>query len=192
MANKALDLSADPLLYKKDIMTKSAVTIFSGLFVSAAIIIYSNYTLRYENLVEFYSGLELEILTILPYMQAAVVTALAVLAVWYLIPNLKTKFYTQILTERIIKLGHGDLISQTKVEIKDSHLKPLAKELRNSIGVLNHSFAHLKIINRQQWEYLQAIKLALVKEDCSDIKMYVAKMEENWDKIVEIEETIET
>ena len=194
MTSKALGLPAadSALVFKKTIITKTLTVLLSGLVLSAAIIIYSNYTLRYDALIELYSSFELELLTILPYMLAAVVAAITALAVIHLVPNMRTKFYADILKDRIIELGRGDLVSTTKYEISDPNLKPMAKELRNAIGVLNNSVANLKIINRQQWEYLQSIKQALLKEDCGDIRLYVSKMEANWDKIVEIEETIET
>jgi aminopeptidase-like protein len=50
----------------------------------------------------------------------------------------------------------------------------------------------MKIINRQQWDILQTIKDSTFSNNTKMVMDMIDKMEENWKKIAELEETFKT
>jgi hypothetical protein len=45
----------------------------------------------------------------------------------------------------------------------------------------------LKVMNRQQWDLLQAIRQSAVAGDCGSVLCHVDQMEKNWDKVAAVE-----
>ncbi len=89
-------------------------------------------------------------------------------------------------------MADGNLSNRVRIDAGPDILKDIAHELNASVNNLSSQFAQLKIINRQQWDLLQGIRIQAIKDDDQLVMSYVMKMEDNWRRIAEIENRIRT
>jgi hypothetical protein len=97
-----------------------------------------------------------------------------------------------VVQERLHRLAEGDLVTPVTVTRLDMQMKGIAHELNRSIGHLGKSLAELKVINRQQWDYLESIRVSLERGEINSAMTALQIMEKNWQRIAEIEQRMET
>lgn len=183
---------SDENRFRKYYLGRISVVGFAGISLALAIIYFFNQMVPRQMIYDVYGSAAFKAVTITPYLLATVVIAITVVAIISLIPLLKSRQQVQMLADRLHQLGEGDLVSKTKVTQANGMMKEIARELGFSIGELNHSMAQLKIINRQQWNYLQEIRHLASIGDCARAAILISKMEDNWVKIAEIEDRYQT
>lgn len=186
------NLITDEQRYRKFSINRISFIAVSGLILAASIIIYFNQTIPRETLLSLYGTFAFPLVTFTPYLLSAVVAAITTICVINLIPLLKSRRNAYLIAERIRQIGEGDLVTRLKIDDVGGIMKEISRELSISIGQLNHSVAKIKIINRQQWNYLQSIKEASLKEDYEVVSQMITKMESNWEMTAEIEELFRT
>lgn len=184
--------SADPINLARFFTTRIGVMVGSALILSAAVIVYfDSYTGQAVG-----SGaqtkLTLAAQTLFPYMISAVVAAITAIGVIAMLPMARRVTPTTIVQERLHRLAEGDLASPINVTPLDMQMKGIAHELNRSIGHLGKSFAELKVINRQQWDYLESIRVSLERGEINSAMTAVQIMEKNWQRIAEIEQSMMT
>jgi hypothetical protein len=136
--------------------------------------------------------LELAALTLMPYMISAAVAAITAIGITTVLPLLRIYRSIQPVQERLHHMAAGDLSSRIQSVRGSSQYCSIANDLNNVISELGHNIAQWKIINRNQWELLQSVRLVAVDLDDKQLLTYLDKMEENWAKIAEIEERLIT
>ena len=87
------------------------------------------------------------------------------------------------------EVASGDLTIRLKLRTKDP-LRNVANELNTALDVMGNRISQWKVLNRTQWGVLCRIRIAAEQGDCEDILHYVEVMEQNWDKIAEIEQSL--
>jgi len=165
---------------------------FSAIITSAVVIAFYNNNTSVENLELFGNAIEVASLTLIPYMVSAVIAAITVLCIMHIIPVANNREVARIICERLRKVSTGDLTGETIIKQSEKCMDDIVYEMNYSIGHLNHSISKIKIINRQQWDILQTIKNSTITDNTKMVLDMIDKMEENWKKIAEIEETIKT
>jgi hypothetical protein len=160
----------------------------SGVILSAAIIVYFN-NLFDPNVVGNISGsFELAIVTLMPYMISAAVSAITAIGIVNILPMLRMSESIELLQVRLREMAVGNLASTVRIEGNLPQLRRLSRELNFASGDLGRRIAELKIINRQQWEILQSVRTAGENQNYEAVLLMVNQMENNWKKIVTIEE----
>jgi len=130
--------------------------------------------------------------TLMPYMISAVVAAMTAIGIISIVPLMTGRQSAQLIQQRIRRMGEGDFAISERVECKHDYLKEVAHELNYTIADLGSQMARLKIIHRQQWDQLELIRRALNSGDCQTAKTLIEKVEDDWDRIVEIEQRFRT
>ena len=187
----------DPILdnsiygYKKRLYRVSALMAFSGIFISAVIVSYSNMTSNSEVLIQVYDKIQISLVALMPYMISAAVAAITAIGILTILPSARVIDPVGKLLFRIRGLAMGDLHSSVKIT-GNSHMKEVARELNIAIGNINSEISELKILNRQQWGLLCEIRMWAENNNCETILMYIQEMERQWDKIAEVEERLMT
>ena len=163
----------------------------SALLLSAAIIIFFNRSLVSSG-AEVQHTIELAANTFLPYMLSAVIAAITAIGIMTILPLAKGVRSAEIVQQRLIALGSGDLSSKVYLGGESESVEGLVGELNNTIGLLGANIAQWKVINRNHWELLQAIRTAAERKNSDLTLKYVAEMENSWEKIAAIEERLST
>ncbi len=164
----------------------------SAIVLSAAVITVFNSSVYTESSAQVYNSLELAAVTLMPYMISAVIAAITAIGVMTILPMARSRQGAQEIYFRLREIADGNLSNRTRIDAGSEILKDIAHEVNASVNNLGSHFAQLKIINRQQWDLLQSIRMRAVKEEDQLTLGYIMKMEENWRKIAEIEEKIRT
>ncbi|MFQ5454236.1 MAG: hypothetical protein ACE5D6_08630 [Candidatus Zixiibacteriota bacterium] len=166
--------------------------ITTAVIISAVIINYFNDILYDEQIIKVYSTIELAAASLMPYMISAVVAAITAIGVITILPIVRSKESARLIQLRLQQLGDGDFSDKSRIDCSNEYLKNIAFELNYAVGTLSNNIAQLKIINRRQWDILELIRTATMKNDSQTALNHIEKMEENWVKIVEIEERLKT
>lgn len=164
----------------------------SAVLLSAATIIYYNYKWYNEQIANVISQFELATITLMPYMISAVVATITAIAIREILPMLRSAGDARHIHGRLKRLAKGDLTVVSRLDCENQHLKDIAVELNYAVGFLGSSVAQWKIINRQQWDLLENIRQATLKEDYSRALKMIEKMEENWRLTADIENRFKT
>lgn len=165
---------------------------FSAIFTSAIVISFYNNKTSVEDLKLFGNALEVASLTLIPYMVSAVIAAITVLCIMHIVPVARNHEVAREICERLRMVSNGDLTGETVIKQSEKYMDDIVYEMNYSISHLNHTISKMKIINRQQWDILQTIKNSTISNNTKMVLDMIDKMEENWKKIAEIEETIRT
>ncbi len=162
------------------------------IILSASTIIYFNSIFTEDRLARVGSAFELAALTLMPYMISAVVAAITAIAVIALLPVLRGAGSAKKIQMRLREMAAGDLSGTVPSSETRGHLGSIVTELNQTVGELGRHIAQWKVVNRQQWHILQAIRQAAESGDGKEVLNQVGKMEKNWEKIVMIEERLVT
>ncbi len=164
----------------------------AALIVSGAVITFFNGIVRTEDSVGFYSTLELAAVTLTPYMISAAVasvTSVGILMVW---PWLKLPAAAGAIELRLREMAAGDLATRIKVPQHNEQMGQLGRELNCALGELSNVVARWKLMDRAQWDYLEAIRLAAARRDLDEVRRNVELVERNFHKIAEIHRKLVT
>lgn len=183
---------ADPINLARFFCTRIGVMVGSALVLSAAVILYfDTYGAQALN-IGVQTKMTLAAQTLFPYMISAVVAAITAIGVIAMLPMARRVTPSTIVQERLHRLAEGDLATPVSTTRLDMQMKGIAHELNRSIGQLGKSFAELKVINRQQWDYLESIRVSLERGEINSAMTALQIMEKNWQRIAEIEQRMET
>lgn len=183
---------ADPINLARFFLTRIGIMVGSALILSAAVITYFDSYGTSALTTGVQTKLTLAAQTLFPYMISAAVAAITAIGVIAMLPMARRVTPTSILQERLHRLAEGDLTTPVNVTRLDIQMKGIAHELNRSIGHLGKSIAELKVINRQQWDYLESIRVSLERGETNSALTALQIMEKNWQRIAEIEQGIET
>jgi len=176
---------------RRKLGTTVAVMAGSAICLSAAIIVYFNTLYSPDDMAFMSNRLELAAVTLMPYMISAVVAAITAIGIIALWPSVTSVSPSEKIISRLRGLSSGDL--STKLSVRGAHnLGEIAVELNQAVGSLNGQVAQLKVINRQQWDYLCEIRTAAETNNCAAVMNGIAKMEQNWEKLAAIEAELTT
>lgn len=166
----------------------------STIVLSATIIIYSQSNLAGEanGAVAAENSLVLISKTLMPYMIAAVVAAITAMGVLALIPLRKMEEPTERMVSRLEEMASGDLATRLHINAEHPQLRDLAGAINNASVELSLQVAHLKVVNRHQWEMLCGIRAAAQAGDYEAVLRNVDVMEKNWLRIAEVEQQLIT
>lgn len=172
------------------ILGKIGFLVGSAILLSGGIIWFYNQIIYNDQVFDIYTNLQLAGITLMPYMISAAIAAITAMCIMNFIPLAKSKLPAYQLAVRIREFGEGDLSTFSRLNCRNDQLKEISTELSMAVNNWNSKMSQMKIINRQQWDLLQDIKSRASKNDGQEILNHVQKMENNWIKIAEIEEFI--
>ncbi|MCK4631664.1 MAG: hypothetical protein KAT79_00265 [candidate division Zixibacteria bacterium] len=181
----------DDLAQPFSLLWRLAMMAGSALFVSAAIIIYSNRTLLAgsdgsESLVALAAS------HLMPYMISAVVAAVTATAIITILPMLRVYRSVTVIRRRLHEMASGDLSSKIFLHDLDAEQAGLVSELNLTVAALGHAIAEWKVLNRSQWERLQTVRQAARRNDFDSVIENIERMEITWEKVASIEERLTT
>lgn len=174
-------------LYKRVFLLSGAAVI-----LSAATISFFNTTLGAAQFEQMYSGAALAAITLMPYMISAAVAAITAIGVMAIVPTVGLMVPAESIRERLHALSEGDLASRLAIKSRSPYMQSIISELNLATTTMGHHVARLKLINRQQWELLEAMREITVVSNQAQLVVLIEQMERNWEKIAEIEDTLTT
>jgi len=158
----------------------------SAVTASAAIIAYYNDTIFGQISENTYAGVELAVVTLMPYMISAVIATITAIAVMSVLSTTRVAAPAEKMIHRLREVGGGDLTVRIRLE-GDDPLKEVGTAFNSAVSTLSDRIAHWKVVNRQQWGVLCRIRQSVEANDMEEALRFVAEMEQNWDRIAEIE-----
>ena len=161
----------------------------SAVLASASIIAYYNLNDGYLTSANTTNSFELAMLTLMPYMISAVIAAMTAVSVMAILPTTKVAAPAEQIIHRLRDISDGDLTVRVRLNGEDP-LKDVGMAFNAATSHLGDRVAHWKVINRQQWGVLGRIRQAVEKNDQEQALRFVAEMEQNWDRIAEIEQEL--
>lgn len=167
-------------------LTGSAVTI------SALTIFVFNTTFSRMQVETVFTGMEIIGLSLVPYLISAVVAAITAICVLSLVPLTNLQQPATVVKQRLQSLAEGDLASKVMTRGAAPHIQELVYEVNLASSNLGSQIAQWKVINRQQWELLEAMREITVVSGQRQIVRIIEQMEKNWEKIAEIEARLKT
>ncbi len=162
---------------------------FSAVLVSGAVITVYNSMTPDPATVAGSDSMQLAITTLMPYMISAVIAAITAIGVMTILPVSRMEAPAREVIAQLNELGAGDLTARVRLN-SDDPLREVAASFNSAAINLSSEIASWKIVNRQQWGALCRIRHAVESGDTESALSCVAEMEQNWDKIAEIEERI--
>ena len=164
----------------------------SAVVLSAATIIYFNSTFAEARLEGVYNSLELAAITLMPYMISAAVAAITAIAILAMMPTVTMSRPAEAVCNRLRLMAIGDLETKIPIQGHAPAMHHVVNELNVATTSLGNLVAQWKLINRQQWELLEAIRGITIVNNNGQIVKIVEQMESNWEKIAEIESQLIT
>jgi methyl-accepting chemotaxis protein len=186
----ATTLSAGSILDKARIYRKAVFMGLAAIMASTAIIAYYEQGANKIMLAGITSGPELAAMTLMPYMVSAVIATLTAIGVLTILPAAKVAEPAEQIIYKLRDISDGDLTTRIKLS-GDDPLKEVGIAFNAAAGNLGDRIAHWKVVNRQQWGVLCRIRQAVEDNDAEQALRFVAEMEQNWDRIAEIEQQLE-
>jgi hypothetical protein len=89
-------------------------------------------------------------------------------------------------------MASGDMASRVGLKPKAAIMQAVISELNLATSSIGHDIATWKMINRQQWELLEAMREITVVNGQAQLIKLIEQMERNWERIAEIEAKIRT
>jgi methyl-accepting chemotaxis protein len=158
----------------------------SAVTASGAIIAYFNRAILSQLSDTAYAGVELAVMTLMPYMISAVIATITAIAVMSVLSTTRVAAPAEKMILNLREMADGDLSVRMRLE-GDDPLKEVGTAFNSAVSNLSDRVAHWKIVNRQQWGVLCRIRQAVESNDPEQALRFVAEMEQNWDRIAEIE-----
>lgn len=190
-ANRFLTGATDAM-NRHNLSTRVAFLIGSAVTLSALIIGVFNSTFSRAQLEQVCSGVELAAWSLIPYMISAAVAAITAICVLSLLPAAKMQQPAPAVKDRLQGLADGDLATKIQTRRVPPHLQEVVYELNMATSNLSHQVAQWKVINRQQWELLEAMREITVVNGQKQLVRIIEQMETNWEKIAQIEDSFKT
>ncbi len=169
-------------------------TIFMGLstvLVSAAFISYCNSIVSNVVTESVYDSFQLAVLTLMPYMISAVIAAITAVGMMTILPATRVADPARELEAQLREVAAGDLTVRVTLHAGDP-LRGVGNAFNGTVATLSDQIAAWKVINRQQWGVLCRIRQAVEEGNCTEAVRFMDEMEQNWDRIAEIEQRLIT
>jgi len=182
----ARTLSAGTGLAKSHLYRKIVFMGWSAILASAGIIAYYNLNMADTDLMYSGSNWSLALNMFMPYLIAAVISAIAAIGVMTIWPSTRVVGEAQQLVSTLNEISTGDLSARVRLD-GDDPLTEVGIVLNHSSSTLGGEISQWKLINRQQWGALCRIRQAVEEGNTQLALVHVIEMEKNWDKIAEIE-----
>lgn len=180
---------AQSVFDKAGLYRKAVFMGLSAVFASGAIIAYYNRSVPQLTSTAALAPLELAFMTIMPYLIAAVIATLTAIGVMSILPNARIAEPAQQIVCRLREITDGDLTVRVRLN-GDDPLKEVGTAFNAAAANLSDRVAHWKVVNRQQWGVLCRIRQSIEEGDREQALRFVAEMEQNWDRIAEIEQQL--
>jgi len=185
----AQHLKADSILDNARLYRTALFMGLSAVMVSAAIIWYYNDHVLGAVSSGISSRIQLTLLTLMPYMISAVISAITAIGVMTILPTARMAGPVHQVVARLKEIADGDLTVRVRMDGEDP-LKDVGTAFNGAVSSLSDQIAHWKIVNRQQWGVLCRIRQAVEENDEEQALRFIAEMEQNWDRIAEIEQRL--
>ncbi len=185
----ATTLSAGSVLDKARLYRQVVFMGLAAIMASTAIIAYYERGGNEAMASGSTGGFELAAMTVMPYMVSAVIAAITAIGALAILPATKMAAPAEQIIYKLRDLSDGDLTARIRLE-GDDPLKEVGIALNAAAGNLGDQIAHWKVVNRQQWGVLCRIRQAVEENDSEQALRFVAEMEQNWDRIAEIEQQL--
>jgi methyl-accepting chemotaxis protein len=182
-------VSTSNVFDKTRLYRRAAFMGLSAVMASAAIITIYNHTVGGLLSSSSRAGMELAVVTMMPYMIAAVIGMLTAFGVMAILPSAKVAAPAEQIVHRLRDVSDGDLTVRVRLE-SDDPLKEVGAAFNAAATSMSDRVAHWKVINRQQWGALCMIRQAIEEGDRERALHHVSEMEQNWDRIAEIEQQL--
>ena len=182
-------VSTQNVFDKTRLYRRAAFMGLTAVLASAAIISTYNNTVGGLMSSSYRGGLELAVVTFMPYMIAAVIGMLTSFGVMAILPSAKVAAPAEQIVHRLRDISDGDLTVRVRLEIDDP-LKEVGVAFNAAATSMSDRIAHWKVINRQQWGALCMIRQAIEDGDRERALRHVSEMEQSWDRIAEIEQQL--
>ena len=127
---------------------------------------------------------------LMPYMISAAVAAITAAAVMNLLPWVRLPRDMCVVQARLREMAAGDMAARIRVRGNNEASLRLARELNAAIGELGSLLARWKLLDRGQWDCLEAIRIAAEHGDVAAVRRSVALLQQNFDKIAEMHQQI--
>jgi methyl-accepting chemotaxis protein len=182
-------VSSESVFDKTRLYRKAVFMAFSAVLASAGIIAY--YDQNVSSVLSSGAAAELEVaaLTLMPYLIAAVIATITAIGVMTILPSTRVAEPAEEIVHRLRDIGDGDLTTRVRLEADDP-LKEVGIAFNTAASSIGDRVAHWKIVNRQQWGVLCRIRQAVELDDREEALRFIAEMEQNWDRIAEIEQQL--
>jgi methyl-accepting chemotaxis protein len=183
------------LVSTQDVFDKAHLyrrAVFMGLcavFASAAIIAYYDRSTPQVSSTGALAVIELAFMTLMPYLISAVIATLTAIGVMSILPNAKVAAPAKQIVTRLREISDGDLTVRVRLNADDP-LKEVGTAFNAAATGLSDRVAHWKVVNRQQWGVLCRIRQSIEEGDREKALRFVSEMEQNWDRIAEIEQQL--
>lgn len=177
--------------YRIRLYRSLAVMALGAISVSAAVIYAFQYLASREQFAATFNQVELMVMTLIPYMISAVIAALTAMGMMTMFADFRQVAPTEKIIERLRDATKGNLATRLK-PAGEPHLREIASEVNMCLGYIGSNVSALKLANRQQWGVLCRIRLAVESQDYDEAIRQVALMEQNWDKIADLEQQLIT
>jgi methyl-accepting chemotaxis protein len=181
--------SAGSVFDKSRLYRKATFMGMSAVLASAAIIAFYDYNVGQAQTAGVSTNLELAATTLMPYMISAVIATITAIGVLTMLPSAKVAAPAEQVVFRLREISDGDLTVRIRLE-GDDPLKEVGIAFNAAAANLGDQIAHWKVVNRQQWGVLCRIRQAVEENDAEQALRFVAEMEQNWDRIAEIEQQL--
>lgn len=182
-------VSAQNIFDKTRLYRKVVFMGLTAVLASAAIISYYNGHVATAVSADSRAGIQLAVITLMPYMVSAVIGMLTVIGVMSILPNTRVAAPAEQIVHRLREISDGDLTARVRLN-GDDPLKEVGIAFNSAAGNLSDRVAHWKVVNRQQWGVLCRIREAIEAGDREAALRHVSEMEQNWDRIAEIEQQL--
>ena len=182
-------VSAQNVFDKPRLYRKAAFMGLTAVLASAAIISYYNRNVATMWSAETRVGFELAVMTLMPYMISAVIGVIAAIGVMAILPTARVAAPAEQIVHRLREISDGDLTVRIRLN-GDDPLKEVGAAFNSAATNLSDRVAHWKVVNRQQWGVLCRIRQAIEEGDRESALRHVCEMEQNWDRIAEIEQQL--
>lgn len=177
--------------YKHRLYRTFAIMGLGAITVSGSVIYVFQYLASREAFAATFGQIELMVMTLIPYMISAVIAALTAMGMMTMFSDFRQVAPTEKIIERLREATKGNLATRLKPS-GEAHLKEIASEVNMCLGYIGSNVSSLKLANRQQWGVLCRIRLAVESQDYDEAVRQIAVMEQNWDKIADLEQQLIT
>ena len=169
-----------------------SLMIFAAISLSAATIWYSDQIVSESQSAAMSQAFSMTIFTLLPYLFSAAVASITAIAIITMMPMRRLYEPAEAIRGRLKALANGDLTTKLVIKGDNPQMRETAHELNQTVSELGRKVAEWKIINRQQWDLLCAIRHAAKNGHSEQMEILASQMEKNWMRIAEIEGSLTT
>lgn len=167
-----------------------ALLVSSGIVLCLATIAYHGQTDILAQGALIGNRVMLAVGVLMPYMISAAVAAITAAAVMNLLPWVRLPRDMSTVQARLREMAVGDVATRIRIHGNNEASLRLAREFNAAVGELGSLLARWKLLDRGQWDCLEAIRIAAEHGDVAAVRKNVALLQQNFDKIAEIHQQV--